>query len=123
MRAPEYGIREDDPDVHRSVHPATRRRHGEAQREDGAPGGTDLGTVRHRRPAADRVHQLVRRTALAVRGGPQLPAAAGSDPVRPPDRQAQPGRSHGGRGTPAVRTPALPSYSSGTSTVALLGDT
>ena len=32
-----------------------------------------------------------------VRGGPQLSAAGGPDPVRAPDRQAQPGRLKVGR--------------------------
>src|SRR3712207_2698417 len=111
---------------HRSVHrgdPAQRRarRHGEAEPQARAPGRAHLGAERRGRCARDGVPRGVGRPAVALRRGPRLPAAAQPPPVRPPDRQAQPGRRPGGR--VAMTTPALPSYSSGTSTVPLLGDT
>src|SRR3712207_3973821 len=137
---------------HRAVHrgdPAQRRarRHGEAEPQARAPGRAHLGAERRGRCARDGVPRGVGRPAVALRRGPRLPAAAQPPPVRPPDRQAQPGRRPGRRvvegppcppqlassqrapaGGPTSRRksmtqPALPSYSSGTSTVPLLGDT
>src|SRR3954453_17632100 len=123
----------------------TRRRHGQAQGEERAPGGADLGAVRGRRPAAHRADQRVRRAALALRRGPQLPHAGERAPLCASDRQAQPGGRPAGRvegpfcprpsqarGGPLqerrqegkkMSMPALPSTSSGTSSVPLLGDT
>ena len=49
--------REDEPRRAPQRRTWTRRRHGQAQGEERAPGGAHLGRVRRRRPAADRAHQ------------------------------------------------------------------
>ena len=50
-------------------------------------------------PVTELISEMAGR-AVAVRRGPQLPAAAGAAALRPPDRQAQPGRP-AGRGVAA----------------------
>src|SRR5690349_1870165 len=101
----------------------TRRRHGQAQGAARPPRGAHLGRVRGWRSAADRAVRVGSRPPEPLRRGPLLPAVVGAAALRAPDRQAQPGRPDGRRGAEAVTIPALPSYSSGTSTVPLLGDT